>query len=252
MRHRCIHTEKPLQNTLYYKACTKHFPVPLCTTKLAQSNSHYYFKACTKFAPVLLCTTKLAQTTSQYYFVLQSLHKVLPTTTFYYKACTKYSPVQHTTKLAQTTSQYYFVLQSLRKALPSTTLYRKACTHEYRCTHEVPSIAGCNNFTRKNAWLRSPTSTPKPAPCNSHAAITMCFAAPRTHPCTKGGNRLTSKRSKPQPPQTQSTLHRRLQPLHTEKRTVSCSGFLPKTSPMQQSCSHYNVFRSITCLARMP
>ena len=27
------------------------------------------------------CTTKLAQTTSQYYFVLQSLHKVLPSTT---------------------------------------------------------------------------------------------------------------------------------------------------------------------------
>ena len=27
----------------------------------------------------------------------------------------------------QSTSQYYFVLQSLRKVLPSTTLYYKAC-----------------------------------------------------------------------------------------------------------------------------
>ena len=35
-----------------------------------------------------------AQSTSQYYFVLQSLHKLLPSTTLYYKACT-------------TTSQYY-------------------------------------------------------------------------------------------------------------------------------------------------
>ena len=56
LRHRCIYTEKPLQNTLYYKACTKHFPV-------------------------LLCTTNLAQSTSQYYFVLQSLHRALPSTT---------------------------------------------------------------------------------------------------------------------------------------------------------------------------
>ena len=57
--------------TLYYKACTKHVPVLFCTTN----------KACTKHVPVLLCTTKLAQSTSQYYFVLQSLHKVLPSTT---------------------------------------------------------------------------------------------------------------------------------------------------------------------------
>ena len=73
--HRCIYTAKPLQNTLYYKACTKHF--------------------------------------SQYYFVLQSLHKVLPNTTLYYKACANYFPVLlSTTKLAQSTSLYYFVLQS--------------------------------------------------------------------------------------------------------------------------------------------
>ena len=34
-----------------------------------------YYKACTKHFPVLLCTTKLAQNTFQYYFVLQSLHR---------------------------------------------------------------------------------------------------------------------------------------------------------------------------------
>ena len=39
--------------------------------------------------------------------------------------------------------------------------------------------------------------------------------------------------------------HRRLQPLHTEKHKVSCSGFLPNTTPMQHSRSHYNAFRSI-------
>ena len=285
----------------------------------------------------MVCASFVVCCTGEY-FVLQSLHKPLPsttlyckacakhTTTFYYKACTKYSPVQHTTKLAQTTSQYYFVLQSLRKALPSTSLYRKACTHEYRCTYEVPSIAGCNNFTRKNVRFRAPASSPaqvpcnihaaitmcfaaprthqcshyctlrfasqrrrtprrsrltskrskpqpphthtrypssppaatlqrktarfcapasrpKPAPCNSHAAITVCFAAPRTHPCTKGGNRLTSKRSKPQPPQTQGTLHRRLQPLHTEKRTVSC-----RLPPQNQP--HATVMQPLQCVSQ--
>ena len=44
---------------------------------------------------------------------------------------------------------------------------------------------------------------------------------------------------------------RRLKPLYTEKYKVSCSGFLPKTKPMQHSCSHYNVFYSMTWLTRM-
>ena len=72
-----------------------------------------HYKACTKYFPILLCTSKLAQSMSQYYFVLQSLHRALPSTFLYYKACTKHFPVVLcTTKLAQTTSQYYFVLQS--------------------------------------------------------------------------------------------------------------------------------------------
>ena len=41
LRHRCIYTEKSLQKTLYYKACTKHVPVLLCTTRLAQTTSQY-------------------------------------------------------------------------------------------------------------------------------------------------------------------------------------------------------------------
>ena len=39
------------------------------------------------------------------------------------------------------------------------------------------------------------------------------------------------KRAPPQPPHTRRTFHRRLQPPYTEKNTVSCSGFLPKTNP---------------------
>ena len=70
LRHRCIHTEKPLQNTLCYKACTRHFPVLRCTTKLATSTSQNHFvlqslhkalPSTTKLAQVLLCTTQVAQ-----------------------------------------------------------------------------------------------------------------------------------------------------------------------------------------------
>ena len=49
-----------------------------------------------------------------------------------------------------------------------------------------------------------------------------------------------TKRPQPQPPHTRGTFHRRLQPLYTKKHQVSCSSFLPKTKPMQHSCSHSN------------
>ena len=45
--------------------------------------------------------------------------------------------------------------------------------------HKVPFIAACSHFTRKNTRFRSPASSPKQTPCNSHAAITMRFAASR-------------------------------------------------------------------------
>ena len=137
---------KAIRNTLYYTACTMHFPVLLllCTTKLAQSISQYYFvlqslhkalpsptlyrafpgtalyyKACTNYFPVLLCNKKLAQSTSQYYFVLQSLHRALPSTTLYYKACTKYSPVLLCTSLYyKACTKHFPVLWSLRKYVP--------------------------------------------------------------------------------------------------------------------------------------
>ena len=44
-------------------------------------------------------------------------------------------------------------------------------------TQEVPFIAGCSHFTRKNTRFRAPASSPKQSPCNIHAAIAMRFAA---------------------------------------------------------------------------
>ena len=42
-----------------------------------------------------------------------------------------------------------------------------------RRTHEVPFIAGCNHFTRKNTRFRAPASSPQHTACNIHAAIPM-------------------------------------------------------------------------------
>ena len=77
----------------------------------------------------------------------------------------------------------------------------------------------------------------------------QCDLQPRlqeTHRTTHTGSTIVAqhiegtKRPQPQPPHRRGTFHRRLQPLYTEKRKVSCSGFLPKTKPMQHSCSHSN------------
>ena len=43
-----------------------------------------------------------------------------------------------------------------------------------RRTHEVPFIAGCSRFTRKNTRFRAPASSPTQAPCNMHAGQFFC------------------------------------------------------------------------------
>ena len=58
-------------------------------------------------------------------------------------------------------------------------------------------------------------------------------------------NPVRSERPQPHPPHTGGTCHRWPQPLYTKKCKVSCSGFLPNTSPMQHSFSHYHAFCSI-------
>ena len=51
-----------------------------------------------------------------------------------------------------------------------------------RRTDEVPFIAGCSHFTRKNTRFRGPASSPKYSPCNIHASIALRFAGSRSKP----------------------------------------------------------------------
>ena len=151
-----------LQNL--HKSTSQYYFVLQSLHKARTSNT-LYDKACTKHVPVLLCATKLAEEAPSTYFVVESLHKALPSTTSYYKACTKHFPVLlrttklahkyfpvllRTTKLAQSTSQYNFnfVLQSLRKAPPSTTqtevpLRRKVGLLARRARASSPLFSNC-------------------------------------------------------------------------------------------------------------
>ena len=89
---------------------------------------------------------------------------------------------------------------------------------------------------------------PKTKPLQHHAAIPMRSAStdsktPYNYACTSTPNAAWShrynaakkrpNRLQPQPPHRRGTFHRRLQPLYTDKHKVSCSGFLPKTEPLQ-------------------
>ena len=205
-----------------------------------------YYKACTNHFPLLLCTTKLARSTSQYFFVLQSLHTARRTTTLYNKILTGHVPVLLcTTRLAQSTSQYYFVLETLHKARPRTTL----C---YACPRFAQSTSQ-DYFVLKSLQMSTEHD-------NNHAAITLRSATKvSTRAKTyaqpliaehRGGTDCPSSRSDPQPPHTRAAHHRRLHPLHTEKHEVSCSGFLPNTSPMQHPCSHTRMHFAAPCYKR--
>ena len=139
-----------------------------------------------------------------------------------------------------------------------TTTPKAASSHRYtaakkkrqtdrsgnRRTDEVPFIAGCSHFTRKNTRFRAPASSPKHSPCNimqpfqwdlqrqipKHPITTHTQPHPKQLQATVTlRQKKTTNRPQPQPPHRRGTFHRRLQPLYTEKHKVSCSSFLPKT-----------------------
>ena len=143
---------------LHRKAFPKYFVLP--SLHKALPSATLYYKACTKHFPVLLCTTKLAQSTTQHYLVLQSLHKARPSTTLYYKACTKFFPaLLRTTKLAQSTSKTSLYYKACTKHFPVyTTLYRKACAKASFYTKKF--------LHRETFWYMMTTgiAAPKPDP----------------------------------------------------------------------------------------
>ena len=112
--------------------------------------------------------------------------------------------------------------------------------------------------------FRSPASFPTQVPCNRHAAITKRFAAADTYSCshyiaicihalqdTKGEPIMRQNEQSATAAQTRYPSSLPAATLHG-KHKVSFSGFLPKTNPMQQACSHYNAFCSSRYIFMQP
>ena len=117
-----------------------------CTQTL-ETQMHLHRKAFPKYL-VLQSLHKVFPSTTLYYkykactkhvpvplLLLQSLHQALPSTTLHYKASKHVWVVLCTTRLAQSKSQYYFVLQNLHKHLISPHL---------RSSHLIPSLLTCH------------------------------------------------------------------------------------------------------------
>ena len=112
-----------------------------------------------------------------------------------------------------------------------------------RLTQELPFIAGCSHFTRKNTSfvLRLPPHTSH----MQHSCSDSNAFCSSTHTCMQplqcdwhphvadhhGRTDYALKRSKPHPPHTGCTFHRRLQPLYTEK----AQGFVLRLPPQHES-----------------
>ena len=118
-------------------------------------------------------------------------------------------------------------------------------------TDQVPFFASCSHFTRKNTRLRTPASSPKHNSCNIHAAITMRSCNQkfknrielRTQEEPLVAKHIGGTIKGPQPRHRRGTFLRRLQPLYTEKHTVSFPGVLTK-KPMLHSCCSSNPIRN--------
>ena len=84
-------------------------------------------------------------------------------------------------------------------------------------------------------WQHQMTTIMQPFQCDLPPQLQKAQRTTHTGTTTRckphRRNNSRQKRPQPQPPHRRGTFHRRLQPLYTEKRKVSCSGFYPKHSP---------------------
>ena len=84
----------------------------------------------------------------------------------------------------------------------------------------------------------------QPLQCNLQPEIQETHRTTHTGTINVAKHIEGTKRPQPQPPHTRGTFHRRLQPLYTEKRKVSCSGFLPNSPLPFLTASHRHHFPS--------
>ena len=120
---------------------------------------------------------------------------------------------------------------------------------QHSCSH-YNALCSMTWLTRMHlrTWQHQMTTIMQPFQCDLQPQIQEVHRTTHTGTTTRcrtqRRNRLNSKRSKPHPPHTRGTFHRRLKPLYTEKHKVSCSGFLPKRKPM----AHATFMQPLQCV----
>ena len=125
--------------------------------------------------------------------------------------------------------------QAHPKQLEATVSYNAAKKRQTdrsrtRRMQEVPFIAACSHFTRKNTRFRAPASSPKQSPCNNHAAIPMRSAT--TDSKTPYNYAHTHKHS-------QSSLKPPLQCCNKKKQTDRSRTRRTQEVPFIAACSHF-------------
>ena len=109
-------------------------------------------------------------------------------------------------------------MQPLQYDLQSSAAKDNSITHAAAAASNLDAAIPMRSATGDSKTPYNYAHTSKPKAASSH----------RYNAAKKKANR-----PQPHPPHRRGTFHRRLQPLYTEKHKVSCSGFLPKTEPMQ-------------------
>jgi hypothetical protein len=144
---------------LYYKACTKHFPILLYITKLAQilpnttiyykiykknPNIYVFYKISTKYFTILFYIILFIQIIpniilypkiSKCYFILQNLHKIYSNIILYFNICTKSFPILLCTTRYPNTILYYKIYTKHysihNKFLPTINIYIQITFTQY-------------------------------------------------------------------------------------------------------------------------
>ena len=136
------------------------------------------------------------------------------------------------TKAEKRTILKHFLKEFLKGKLltPNLRKFADKPLSQPGCSHSTT----INNLQLKNTivlrmQLRHQATLTQPFQCDLQPQLQ------ETHRITYTGTTILAKhiegtkRPQPHPPHRRGTFHRRLQPLYTEKRQVSCSGFLPTT-----------------------
>ena len=103
-----------------------------------------------------------------------------------------------------------------------------SCSH-YTAVRSIPQ----QTCTYLRTWQHQMTTIMQPFQCDLPPQLQETHRTTHTGTTTRcktrRRNNSRQKRPQPHPPHRRGAFHRRLQPLYTEKHTVSCSGFLHAT-----------------------